>query len=790
MLKNYLKIAIRNILRSKLFSAINILGLAIGMAASILIIEFIAHELSFDKFHENKDRLYRVIVHEENNSGIGYSAHITAAVAVSIVEEFPEAESMVRFSYAGSAYFSYGDKNYFEDEVRYADSSIFDLMSFELIYGDKENCLKEPWSVVLTEKVSNKIFGDENPVGKIIRLNGDEQLKITGVVADPPANSSIHFNVLISFITLYHMPDQYLGWDGGWRYTAFVLLSKGNKPADMLDRLEPFMEKHINYKYRQHGFLLRLIFQPIEEIHLYSGPDYGLEGEGRLTNLFVLASIAFFILLIACFNFMNLSTAKAVKRAKEVGIRKVSGANRQMISAQFLSESIFISFIALVLALFFVELFQPVFNTLTGRELHLFQQSGAFIILLVLILIMLTGFVAGSYPAFFMSRYQVVRVLKGNSVQSKGKPVLRNVLVVVQFLISTFLIFSTIIIQSQINYMQNKPLGFKKENIAVVPLTTKNSKENYQVLKRQIKGVPGVTQCGASTGIPGMGLMMNGYLPEGLTDPIMIHVIDVDDDYLNLLEIPVIQGRGFSMETGLDTANVLINEALARQLGWNEPVGKTIKRGIEMKVIGLVQDFHFAPLKESIEPLIITQNPWNGFYHLSVRIEGRNFQTTIDQIKHEWAQLFPNESFEYFTLTSHIEDAYKEISGLRQIFIYFTILAIIVACLGLLGLASYTTGQRCKEVGIRKVFGASNTHITLWLTTDFLKWVLMANIIAIPIAWWAMDRWLQNFAYHTSPGFGAFALTLFITLGLSFLTVIVQANAIARTKPVDILKYE
>ncbi|MDT8393030.1 MAG: FtsX-like permease family protein [Bacteroidales bacterium] len=684
MLKNYLTIAIRNILRSKLFSAINILGLAIGMAASILIIEFIAHELSFDKFHENKDRLYRVIVHEENSSGIGYNAHITAAIAVSIVEEFPEAESMVRFSNPGSAYFSYGDKNYFEDDVRYADSSIFDLMSFELIYGDKENCLKEPWSVVLTEKMSNKIFGNENPVGKVIRLNG----------------------------------------------------------------------------------------------------------EGRLTNLFVLASLAFFILLIACFNFMNLSTARAVKRAREVGIRKVNGANRQMISAQFLSESIFISFIALVLALFFVELFQPVFNTLTGRELHLFQQSGAFIILLVMILIILTGFVAGSYPAFFMSRYQVVRVLKGNLVQSNGKPVLRNILVVVQFLISTFLIFSTIIIQSQINYLQNKPLGFNKENVAVIPLTTKNSKENYKVLKRQIKGIPGVTHCGASTGIPGMGLTMNGYLPEGLTDPIMIHVIDVDDDYLSLLEIPVIQGKGFDRESGLDTANVLINEALARQLGWNDPIGKTIKRGIEMKVTGLVQDFHFAPLKESIEPLIITQNPWNGFYHLSVRIEGRNFQTTIDQIKHDWSQLFPNESFEYFTLTSHIEDAYKEISGLRQIFIYFTILAIIVACLGLLGLASYTTGQRCKEVGIRKVFGASNTHITIWLTSDFLKWVLLANIIAFPIAWWVMDQWLQNFAYHTSPGLWAFALTLFITLGLSFLTVIVQANAMARTKPVDILKYE
>lgn len=783
-------IAIRNLFRNKLFSVINILGLAIGMAATVLIVEYIANELSYDRYHEDADQLYRVIAHVTNTSEVGYQDLITAAVGVSLAEEFPEAENMARLSYPASAYFSYNEKNYYEEEVSYADSSLFTIMTFPLLHGDPKTCLDEPWSVVLTEKVSKKIFGDSNPVGEVLGFNSEHQLKVTGVVQDPPSNSSIQFNAVVSFVTLYTLPDQYLGWDGGWRYETFIKLAGGSKPADMEERLGPFMEKHINYKYRKHGFHLKLIFQSLKDIHLFSGRDYGLEGEGRLTNLFVLSSIAIFILLIACFNFMNLSTARAVKRAREVGIRKVSGAHRSMVTRQFLIESIFISFIALLLSLILVELFQPVFNTLTHIELHLYNQSGLFIVLLLLTLVVLTGFVAGSYPAFFMSRFQVAKVLKGNFVQKKGKPVFRNILVVIQFLISTFLIFSTIIIQSQINFLQNKPLGFNEENIAVIPLTTANARNNYLPLKERVRGIAGVVRCGVSTGIPGMGLTRNGYLPEGLSEPIMIHALDVDDDYLELMGIPVIQGEGFSPESGLDTANVLINESLMSQLEWEKPVGKTIRRGIDMKVIGVVQDFHFAPLQENIGPLIITQNPWNGYYHLSVNIQGSSFTEAIEEIEQAWEEVFPDESFEYFTMDSYTEDAYKEISGLRQIFIYFTILAIIVACLGLLGLASYTTGQRSKEVGVRKVFGASNSHIAFRLTIDFLKWVLLANVIAFPLAWWAMDYWLQNFAYHTYIGTLVFILTLLITMGLSFLTVIMQAIGMARSKPVDILKHE
>ena len=790
MFKNYIVVAIRNLFRNKLFSVINILGLAIGMAATMLITEYIIHELSYDNFHEQGEQIYRVVIQQEKGGNIDYSSIITSAVGVSIVQDFPEAVSMVRFSNPHDAYFSFNDKNYYESDITYADSTLFDILSFELLAGDPNSCLAEPRSVVLTEKVAKKIFADADPIGEIIGYNGEEHLKVTGVIADPPPNSTIQFDAIISFSTLYQMENAYLGWDGGWNYTAFILLAKGSSPMDMQERFEDFMEKYINYKYRQHGFVLSLILQPLNEVHLYSGKDYGLEGKGRLTNLFVFSSIAIFILLIACFNFMNLSTARSVKRAKEVGIRKVSGASRNTIIRQFLGESVFLSLLALVFALILVELFQPLFNTVTGRQLHLFDQSGVIVLSIFLLMVIFTGVLAGSYPAFFMSRFQVIRVIKGNFVQQKGKPVFRNILVVIQFLISAFLIFSTLVIQSQIRFLQDKPLGFEKENIFVIPLTTDRAREGYKAFKSKIVGIPGVISCGASTGIPGRGLTKNGYMPEGLAEPIMIHVMDVDDDYLNIMEIPVIQGEGFSKESGMDTVNILINETLAKHLGWENPIGKSISRGIEMKVIGLIQDYHYAPLNEDIRPLLITQIPWNGFYNLSVRLHETDTRKTMEMIQKEWDSMFPDESFEYFSLESYIEEAYRGVSGLRQIFIYFAFLAIIVACLGLLGLASYSTGQKSKEVGIRKVFGADNHSITIKLAVDFLKWVLLANIIAFPFAWWAMEVWLQNFAYSVDISILAILMTLLITLGLSLLTVIFQAFQLANSNPADVLKHE
>jgi len=790
MLRNYIIIALRNLYRNKLFSLINILGLSLGMAATLLITEFIVHELSFDSFHENRDQIYRVIIQEEKEGTMGYSSIITAAVGESIVREFPEAVSVCRFSSPHSAYFAYQDKNYYQEEITYADSSLFKIFSFDLIYGDALKCLVEPKSVVLALSTARKMFGDINPVGKVIRYNGSDQLLITGVVDDPPANSSITFDAVISFSTLYQMPGIYLGWDGGWNYTAFILLAKGNSPDDMKGRFGAFMEKHINYKYRQHGFILSLILQPLEELHLYSGRDYQLEGEGRLTNLLVFSSIALFILLIACFNFMNLSTARSVRRAKEVGIRKVVGANKQKIIGQFLGESLLISVFSLLLALIIVETFQPAFNRIIGRELHLFNQSGIIILLIFIAMILVTGLLAGSYPAFFMSRFQAIRVIKGNFVQRTGKPVFRNILVLVQFLISAFLITCTIVIQNQIRFLQTKDLGFNHENIYVIPLATNDARDAVEIFKSRIRGIPEVLGCGASKGLPGLGITMNGYLPEGLKEPILIHAMDVDDEYLDLMMIPLVQGEGFDKSTGMDSVNILINESLANSLGWDEPIGKSIHREVDMQVIGVVQDFHYAPLQQEIEPLLFTQVPWKGFHDLSVRVQKGKSKEALDKIKAEWEYMFPNESFEFFALEDYIAEAYQDISGLRRIFIYFSLLAIFVACMGLLGLSAYSAGQRSKEVGIRKVFGASNEDVIIKVAGDFLKWVVLANVIAFPLAWWAIETWLQNFAYRIEVSFMVLIYTLLITFGLSALTITLQIIQLARSNPAKILKDE
>ena len=791
MFRNYITIAIRNILRNKLFSVINILGLALGMAATLLITEYIINEISFNSFHNDQEEIYRVIIQEEKDGNILYSEIFTSGLGESLLADFPEVSSMVRLSGPASGYFSYDDFNFYETNICYADSGFFDVFSFKLLSGDKATALTEPRSVVLTQAVAIKIFGDSNPIGELIELNGEENLKVTGIIADPPSNSSVIFDALISFSTLHNMNNVYLGWDGGWNYTTYVRMARGTGPDVIKDQFEGFMEKHINYKYRQHGFVLSLILQPFDEVHLYSGRDYGLEGEGRLTNLYVFMSIALFILIIACFNFMNLSTARSAKRAKEVGIRKVVGAEKKSIVRQFIGESIFISIISLFLALIMVELFQPVFNRMSGREVQLFQQSSLFTILSFVMIIILTGVLAGSYPAFFMSRFQAIRIIKGNFVQQKSRPALRNMLVFIQFFISAFLIFGTIVIQSQINFIQNKHLGFESENVAIFNLETEAARKSFEILITQVKGIPGVISCGASTGIPGHGLTMNGYFPEGKKDPIMIHVLDVDDDYLNLMEIPIVQGEGFSTDAGLDSANILINETTAQLLGWEYPIGKKFMRNERyLNVVGVVQDFHFAPLSEDIMPLMITQRPSNGFYSVSVKVKEADQKSTMALIEQSWNELFPDESFEYYMLDTYIDDAYREISGLRKIFIYFSILAILVACMGLLGLAFYSISQRSKEVGIRKVFGASAEDIIRKFTGDFLKWVLLANILSLPLAWFLMNNWLDNFAYHAGLDGTSILYTLLITLSLSFITVILQTLHLSRSNPSDVLKHE
>jgi putative ABC transport system permease protein len=791
MFKNYLTTAFRTLLRNKTFSLINIFGLAFGMALSVLMFMYVYSELTYDDFHKNGDNIYRVALKEESKDGeSGISAITNAAVGPSMVKEFPEVRNTVRFSDPVGGFFNNGEKSYKVNNVSYADSSVFSVFSFDLISGDPKTALTEPYTAVLTEKTAKKIFGDENPVGKAIRYNNNDSYLITGVVEDLPENSQLKFGALLSFTTLYKMPNMYLNWDGGYNYYTYLLLNNNVSIENFEAKFPRFMEEQINREYRDVGWFVTLIIEPLKDVHLYSVADYDLPTKGSLSRLYIFASIAVFILLIACINFINLSTARSVKRAKEVGMRKVTGATRGQLISQFLGESILISVVSLIFALLLIELVQTEFNRIISANLDFFNQSNFILIFSLLGVTLFAGLIAGSFPAFYMSGFQPVAILKGYFNTMKGKPVLRNVLVTFQFFISVVLIVSTIIIIRQLDFLNSKSLGFDKDNVVLVELGSETAMKKVMVIKNEFRNVPGVTSVAASTSYPGVGLTMNGYFPEGYDNSIMIHVMDVDYDYLGLMNLKIVQGRNFSQEYGTDSTAYLINETLAKQLGWENPIGKYIRRGEKHKVIGVVKDFNFSSLHDNIGPLIITMKPWDYYYYLSVKINPEGKESTIKALEKAWTGIVNNEPFSYHFLASAIVANYNTERQTAKAFIWLAIISIVIACLGLYGQAAFSTEQRTKEIGIRKVFGATAINILSVLSGGFAKIILIANLIAWPVAWYFMDKWLLTFAFHINIVWWFFAVALVLSLIITAATIISQAIKASYTNPVEALKYE
>ncbi len=791
MFKNYLTTAFRTLLRNKTFSLINIFGLAFGMALSILIFMYVYNELTYDDFHKNGDNIYRVALKEESKDGeSGISAITNAAVGPSMVKEFAEVKNTVRFSSPVGGFFNKGEKSYKVDNICYTDSSVFTVFSFRLISGNPKTALKEPFTAVLTEKTAEKMFGDENPVGQTVRYNNNDSYLITGVVEDPPENSQLKFGALLSFTTLYKMPNMYLNWDGGYNYYTYLLLNNNVSIENFEAKFPRFMEEQINREYRDVGWFVTLIIEPLKDVHLYSVADYDLPTKGSLSRLYIFASIAVFILLIACINFINLSTARSVKRAKEVGMRKVTGATRGQLISQFLGESILISIISLILALLIIELVQPWFNGLISANLDFFKQSNYVLIFSLMAVTLFAGLIAGSFPAFYMSGFQPVAILKGYFNTMKGKPVLRNVLVTFQFFISVVLIVSTIIIIRQLDFLNSKSLGFDKENVVLVELGSETAMKKAMVIKNEFRNVAGVTSVAASTSYPGVGLTKNGYFPEGYDNSVMIHVMDVDYDYLDLMNLKIVQGRNFSQEYGTDSTAYLINETLAKQLGWENPIGKYIRRGGKHKVIGVVKDFNFSSLHDKIGPLIITIKPWDYYYYLSVKINPESRESTIKALENTWTGIVNNEPFSYYFLDNVIVANYNMERQIAKAFIYLAIISIFIACLGLYGQAAFSTEQRTKEIGIRKVFGATAKNILSVLSVGFAKIILIANLIAWPVAWYFMDKWLLTFAFHINIVWWFFAVALVLSLIITAATIISQAIKASYTNPVEALKYE
>jgi putative ABC transport system permease protein len=776
---NNIKFSIRSLMRQKGYALVNVLGLALGMALFQLISVYVYKELQTDKHHDNYNEIYRIEI-----PGGAVTASMVATFAQTIL---PEALEICRIDvHNSSALVNVEEKQFRVHDVIYADSSFFKIFSFDIIHGDPKIALSNPMSIVLSQSEATKLFGDKHPVGKVIRLNNAHNLEVTAVMADSPANSSFKSRAVIPFhaFPIIRNDSTVLNDWNNWNYHTFVLLPREHditalnlKVAEGFDRM---VQETFGFEDVEIGFFLR----PLSDIYFNHNIQYDSLEKGNMTFILIYIAIAIFILTIAVVNFVNLSTAMAFRRAREVGLKKVMGSTRGMLVRQYLIEAVVISMAAFLLAIIFVEILIPEFNrlTLVGLQFSLIKNS--LVILLFASIAILIGLLSGIYPAFYLTRFEPVVVMKGEVTRGMGGSLLRKILIVFQFTISIGIILSTIIIFSQMKYARNKDIGFDRNNI-VYFWSAGNVIPQYESFKAELKQIPGVEFVGLSGSVPGYVGMSWGRQVDGTER--RMNAMTVDPEFIYLYGLEIIEGRSFDPDLATDRDRTFIlNETAVRMFELEDPVGKQLADGT---IIGVVRDFSYLSVHHNIGPLVLAYYPgWSR--QISIRLSGGNMHEAIQHIETVWNSFAPGFPFRYQFLDDAIGRLYAKEQRLFRLFMYFSILAIFVACLGLSGLALFATQQRTKEVGIRKVFGSSVKNIVLLLTGDFLRWVLLANIIAWPLTWIAMNRWLGNFAYHISIQWWMFALSVLLAVVIALLTILFQAIRAALANPVKALKYE
>ncbi|MGD8535731.1 MAG: ABC transporter permease [Candidatus Aminicenantes bacterium] len=786
MITNYLKIAFRNMKRHKAYSFINIAGLAIGMAICILILLWVQDELNFDRFHENAENICRVNMNDQNY-GVVWPI-VSIPVGPALKQEFPEVVDSVRVSdFRGLVT---REEKKFDEIGAYVDPSFFEIFSFPFVKGDSKTALLAPSAIVITQEMAEKFFGTEDPLGKNLKLNNTLDLTVTGVIKDMPQNSHIHFDFLLPFEIFEKRDREPTNW-GRFQIYTYVMLQDDAPFIEFNEKIAGLLQEH-NLR---EGPKLEL--EPLTRIHLY-----GVDGGGDMRYVYVFSIIAVFILVIACINFMNLTTARSSTRAKEVGMRKVTGAQRADLIKQFMGESVLLSLIALTFSVVLVILLLPAFNNLADKQLVLNPQGNWSLLLGFVGIVLFTGLLAGSYPALFLSSFKPVNILSGSLIQTSRrtkKTVFRKALVVIQFSISVFLIISTFVIFKQLHFIQNRNLGYQKEHIITIPLRG-NAAQQYEVFKSELSRDSRISHVAATSEVPVLiGYVHIGYDWEG-KDPkkeSRMNELLVDHDFIETMNMTVVQGRGFSKDYATDASEAcIINEAAVKAMDVESPVGKRFSapahEGMrDYTIIGVVKDFHFRPFHDEIDPLVMFIAPEKfNFLCIRVRSDISDLPGTLGYIESVWNEFTPNFPFKYNFLDSTFDKLYKSEQKTGSVFGYFTFLAIFISCLGLFGLASQMTEMRTKEIGIRKVFGASVSGITLLLSKDFLKWVIVANVIAWPTAYFAMNKWLQNFAYRTSFGIEIFILSGILALVIALITVSYQSIKAAAADPIDSLRYE
>ncbi len=806
MVKNYLKIALRNLWKNKGFSAINIIGLASGLAVCLLIVLYVKDELNYDTYNVNADRIYRLDADIYFN-GTQFTASVSPdPLAPALVRDYPQVEQMVRLNYQGDILIKKGNQNIQDHHSVFADSTFFKVFTIPMISGDPLTALDEPNSIVIDETTAKKYFNSTDVVGKTLYVDNTTNCKITGVIKDIPKQSHFHF----SFIR-----PKGKGRDDWLSNNAhsYILVKPGVSLATMQGYVNATINNYLakdllsqlhsslkDMESKGGHFIYHLM--PLKDIHLHSDKSYEFEANGDITYVYIFSVIAILILLIACVNFMNLSTARSANRAKEVGIRKVAGSLRSHLITQFLTESVLLSFFSLLIAIILSACLLPLFNQLAGKEMHVSTLFSSWLFPVMIALVLVVGCVAGSYPAFYLSSFQPIDVLKGKVSKGFKNSWLRSSLVVFQFSISIMLIIGTIVIYHQLDFIRSRKIGYNRDQVMVLHNTWYLDNQ-IKTFRNELLNIPGVTQATISGDLPtGTNFDQEGWFRDASFDAskaIIFTNFFVDENYIPTLGMSMQSGRNFSKDFPSDSMGVILNEAAVKVLGFKDPYKETLYRpnygrddiisgSLKYHVIGVIKDFNFSSMHQNVGPLLIQLGDNRG--SIALRINTKNASSIISAVDSKWNSTVPGQPFSYTFMDADFNKIYNAEQRTGTLFITFAIFAIFIACLGLFGLVTYAAEQRVKEIGVRKVLGASVSGIVTMLSKDFAKLVLIASVIAFPIAWWVMSKWLQSFAYRVNIGWWVFVIAGIVALTIALITVSLQAIKAAVANPVKSLRRE
>ena len=799
MFRNYVTVTLRHLLWHRGYSAINVLGLAIGLTSCILILLYVQDELSYDQHHERKDRIYRIVVSDTAEGRTDEWARTPSAWTPVLMEEYPEIELFTRWKPPDSSWLiGYGEKRYEEKYFIFADSTVFDIFTFPLVQGNPETALTKPNTVVVSETMAKVIFGNENPIGKVISADEIYMFTVTGIMRDMPKNSHFRADFLASFSTLaasglYDEPTTIQNMDNTL-YT-YLLIKEGYPPEDLEGKLPGFPVRHLGERLETLGMEIIPYLQPLTDIHLHSDLKLELKANSDIRYVYIFSSVAVFMLLIACVNFMNLSTARSARRAQDVGIRKVLGAHRAQLIGQFIGESVFFAFIALAVALALVHLLLPEFNRFSGKTLEMDYET-TWLMPALLAIALCTGIIAGGYPAFVLSSFRPVAVLSGTMKAGVSPSLIRKALITFQFVVSIIMIVGTLVILEQLEYIGNKKLGFDKEHVVVVQLPDYKTVQDFPAFRNKVMQYPEIVNLSITTSVPGRLTATSFIQPEGYIaeDTPLIPTIWTGFDFVETMGIEITAGRSFSRAVASDNYSVLVNETAARTFGWEDPIGKTFTYTHTpdyppMHVVGVMADFHYHTLHQRIEPLLILF--WEGGDTMVARLRGQSLSRGLEILQDLWREAYPNHSaMEPYFLDQDLEQKYAAEQRLGSVFSTGAALSILIACLGLLGLASYMAEQRTREIGVRKAVGATVSNVILLLSGAFTKLILLAFVIGTPISYYIMQGWLEGFPYRIEMSMWMFILTGLAALLITWLTVGYHALKAATANPADALRAE